>query len=290
MKIRLIKPVVLIVLGVIISTSGHAQAPIEKSVFWKISGNGLEAPSHLFGTIHIVCVDDFELSNEVVETMKKSEKFILELDMDDPKLTSKMQRLMVSAEMRNIQDDLSEEDIATLNAFLRANFGQGLAQIGVLKPFALSAMVTFKAFECETKQYETEIVSKAIEFEKEIEGLETIDFQMSLLDGFSREMQIDALMKQVKNPEATALVLNQIVEAYKLQDLSRMQALFDQYEDYEGFNEKMLYERNEKWIPNIEKYAKEGKTFIAVGAGHLAGDKGLISLLRARGYTLTPVK
>ena len=60
--------------------------------------------------------------------------------------------------------------------------------------------------------------------------------------------------------------------------------------DDQDFQEKLLNERNAKWIPVIEKNIALTPSFIAVGGGHLGGEKGVINLLRKKGYKLTPIK
>ena len=53
---------------------------------------------------------------------------------------------------------------------------------------------------------------------------------------------------------------------------------------------KALFKRNQNWIPKIEEKIKDHSCFIAVGAAHLPGDKGVLNMLKQKGYTVTPVK
>ena len=73
--------------------------------------------------------------------------------------------------------------------------------------------------------------------------------------------------------------LEEIVE-YTLHPLDNNQKFIDEF----------YYKRNEEWMPKIEKMTKGEAAFIAVGIGHLEGERGLLALLQARGYTLTPIK
>jgi uncharacterized protein YbaP (TraB family) len=57
----------------------------------------------------------------------------------------------------------------------------------------------------------------------------------------------------------------------------------------EGFQKKLLEDRNKAWIPRIDILCREKSSFIAVGAGHLGGPEGLIALLKKQGYQVTPV-
>jgi uncharacterized protein YbaP (TraB family) len=89
----------------------------QNSVLWKISGNGLQSPSYLFGTIHNICPDELELSPKVLEALNKSQQLILELDMDEPTFIQEMQQLSINSDMRNLSSLLSEQDIESLNSF-----------------------------------------------------------------------------------------------------------------------------------------------------------------------------
>jgi len=291
MKKLILKKIGFVLFLLLLGTSiSKAQELKSKSVLWKVTGNGLEKDSYLFGTMHHICEDDYFLSQQAKEAIQQADEVVLELDMDDPQMMVKMQQLSVDPQMRNIKDELSEEDAAIMDKFLTENYGQTLAQIGMLKPFPLTSMVLINAYECEnSKQYEAEIMKLANESGKDLKGLETVEFQFSVLDSFSREEQIASLIKQVKNPAAVALLLDKMVDAYKKQDLSALYKIMEEYEEYENFNQIMLSNRNIDWVPKIEKYAKEGSAFIAVGAGHLAGKKGVITLLREKGYKVEAV-
>jgi uncharacterized protein YbaP (TraB family) len=50
-----------------------------------------------------------------------------------------------------------------------------------------------------------------------------------------------------------------------------------------------LEDRNQRWIPQMEKMMESKSVFFAVGAAHLAGPEGVIELLIKKGYTLTPI-
>jgi uncharacterized protein YbaP (TraB family) len=52
----------------------------------------------------------------------------------------------------------------------------------------------------------------------------------------------------------------------------------------------LLYNRNRNWVQKLKTIMSEKSVTIAVGAGHLAGEKGVIKLLRKEGYTVKPVK
>ena len=267
----------------------QAQVPQEKALLWEISGNDLKKPSYLFGTIHMMCTEDFEMPESVKDAVSKSDKLALELDMDDPEIMAKMQQSSVNPGMQNIAKNLSEKEVKLLDDYFTSNYGQGIAQIGILKPFVLSSMVIMKAAACNLVQYEMEFVKLAQQQEKELIGLETVEFQMSLFDDLDYQMQIDALVESIEDEEETKKLLHLMLEAYQSKDIVELYQQMEEYEDIEGFNEKILDARNINWIPKIEENSKSASVFYGVGAGHLAGEKGVIALLREKGYSVKPI-
>jgi uncharacterized protein YbaP (TraB family) len=59
--------------------------------------------------------------------------------------------------------------------------------------------------------------------------------------------------------------------------------------EIDHMDDLLVFQRNQSWIPELEKVFASGDVFVAVGADHLIGDKGVIALLRARGYTITRI-
>jgi len=283
-RISLIFGLILMLVNPILS-----QTPKEKSLLWEITGNELEKPSYLFGTIHLMCSKDFKMPESVKEAVKKADKLALELDMDDPQMGAKMQQVSINPGRENIKNKLSEEDSKVVDEFFKSNYGQGIAQLGVLKPFVLSSMVIMKMASCDIVQYEMEFVKLAQQQEKEVIGLESIEFQVGLFDDLDYQVQLDALVESIKDKRETEEMLNAMMEAYFSKDIVKIGEIMDEHEEADGFNEKLLDERNENWIPKIEKNSKSASVFYAVGAGHLPGKNGVIAMLRDKGYTVEPI-
>jgi len=81
-----------------------------------------------------------------------------------------------------------------------------------------------------------------------------------------------------------------MVKLYKDQDLVGMQKMFEDDEEGIGkYEDVFLKNRNQNWIPVMEKMMSAKPTFFAVGAGHLGGSIGVIALLRKVGYNVKPL-
>ena len=262
----------------------------EKSLLWKISGNGLKENSYLFGTIHMICKDQFYMDERIENALASSKVLAMELNMADPNLMAEMQKLSVNPGFANIKGEFSAEQASALDKFLTTSYGAGLDQLGILKPFVLSSMVLVKMLPCtEQSSYELFLTEKAKEQSKTVKGLETVAFQMGVFDQIPQKLQIDELGKMVTNPEGMD-EFDKLVGAYLDQDLDRLYDLITENDMFREYGNLLLEDRNKNWIPKIEEMVKEQTTFIAVGSGHLGSETGVIALLRKAGYTVEAVK
>ncbi len=261
----------------------------ENTLFWKISGNGLEKPSYLLGTMHMLCNDEMVKKPALQDALSSSETVVLELNPTDPALLQEMQQLSVNPNFQNSYTGLPEEDYKLLDEFLTVKYGSGLAQLGILKPFALTGMVTVGYFSCtEPFSLETYFATKATTDNKPVIGLETAGFQISLFDKIPQDIQIQELIRGLKNDQGK-LELDQMLEIYISGDLNKLFGLMKENDLMTQFQKELLDDRNSAWIPKLEQLIRSGSAFIAVGAGHLPGEMGVIELLRKKGYTLEVV-
>ncbi|OOG73829.1 hypothetical protein B0E43_12925 [Algoriphagus sp. A40] len=261
----------------------------ESSLLWKVSGNGLEKESYLFGTIHLICKEDFLMDERILESFDKSEKLVMELDMSDPQLQSKMQLISMNPGMKNIQSELDPADVEILDGFLTQNYGAGLAQLGVLKPFVLSTMALMKTIPCEeVESYEGFFTDKSVESKKPIQGLETPEFQVSIFDQIPFEIQISELMKMLREDSGEA-DFRQMTDTYLSEDIEGLYDVMNSDGMVADYRELVLDNRNKAWISILEEEMNSNVLFVAVGGGHLGGENGLISLLRKAGYQVEPI-
>ena len=122
-------------------------------------------------------------------------------------------------------------------------------------------------------------------------GLESIEYQFDIVDKVSIEDQLTLLMEGTKEQEDGKDQFAQMVDLYKNQQLNTLYELtISESTGIDNFKTDFLDTRNSNWVPIIEESIKDSSVFIAVGAGHLAGETGVISLLQAHGYTVTALK
>lgn len=282
----------------------QAEAPavekysLENSLLWEISGKGLDKVSYLFGTIHMIGKEDFFLNESTKTAFDDSDRVTFEINMEEMNdfgiLFSLISKVMME-DGKRLKDLLNEEDYALVKQHF-SDAGLPLFLLERVKPmflatFAGGDMDPNSMSAGEVVSYEMEFMTMAQEKEKEMAGLETIEYQMSMFDSIPYTVQADMLVEGLKTDSLGSDQFADMVELYKAQDLDGMQAMFDAEEGGIGdYDQLLLVNRNKNWIPIMEKMMSEKPTFFAVGAGHLGGKLGVIALLRQAGYILKPLK
>jgi uncharacterized protein YbaP (TraB family) len=151
--------------------------------------------------------------------------------------------------------------------------------------------------ECETTaMMEQVIMQEAKQNNKKVKGLETMAYQAGVLDSIPYKLQAEQLVSYidevVRNKDKTGNTeLDEMMKAYKSQDLEKLEALMMKTDMGVGnFTEVLLYNRNRNWVVKLKELMPQKSLLVAVGAGHLPGEKGVINLLRKAGYTITPME
>ena len=266
-----------------------SQIPAEKSLLWEISGNGLQKSSFLYGTIHVICPDELVLSEKTKENFEKTEQLFLELDLDDPELTANMQKSMQNK--THLRKLLSTKDYRNVSTIFNDRIGYSLDVLGMIKPFYLLSFTYSPMIGCkEPTSIENSFLKMAKEQNKEVFGLETLEDQMKIFDGISQKKQAKMLRNYIKNFDKMQESFQQMLNEYKSQDLTAlMKASAAVNLKTNKYEHLLLDNRNEKWVAKMPQIAMQKSTFFAVGAAHLAGNNGVISLLRKAGYSVKAV-
>ena len=267
-----------------------AQNKNDNALLWEISGNGLQHPSYLYGTVHMICKKDFLLSEILKKKFSDTDKLFLEVDMDDPGMNMKMLQLAM-LQGKKLSDFFSTEDYEKLNVFFRDSIGMPLAMFNTMKPFVLFSIISLKTLNCdEQESYEMSFVKMAKDQQKEVLGLETIEDQMKIFDDMPDSVQAQMLMRYANEFHEQKEEFSKMITLYKQQNLAAIYNQTISSPDIAGSEDVLLFNRNRNWIPVMETAMKGSKIFFAVGAGHLAGNQGVINLLRSKGYSVKPVK
>ena len=261
------------------------------SLLWQISGNGLAKPSYLYGTIHIIGEQDYFLGKNVMKKLQKSEMLVMELDLSKIDVSA-LTKVSVLENGKTVKDFMNDSDYAVLRAFMEDSIGIKKFTFenlySKLKPFYIEQLVFFRYLGQEKESYEDNFKKLAEAKNIPQAGLETFEEQLKFLEDIPLENQLKSLVKTIKNYTTETQKLGELVKEYKAQDLPALTKSFEDDED-QVLKQKLVDKRNTSWIPKLKTFMQEKSCFIAVGAGHLGGEYGLIELLKKQGYTVEAI-
>ncbi len=263
------------------------------SLLWQISGKEMKQPSYLFGTVHIICDDKYVWTDAMKKRLALADEVCMEMDMDDPAIFMQIASGMAAPEGKMLSDYFSKEDFNLLKNYFRDTLGINIAAFMGMKPIVLQTLFIGNtvSVSCDSLiSYEVKIAEAASKSGKEITGLESAEEQIQLLDNIPIDSVVAELMRVVRGEAYESSELDNLMTAYQNQDIEAVYQ-FILTEDIPGDDLNIFIdERNQKWIERMTERMEQKPIFFAVGAGHLWGDKGLISLLRKEGYTVEPVR
>ncbi|MDN3686785.1 TraB/GumN family protein [Cyclobacterium jeungdonense] len=261
----------------------------EEGVFWKISGKDLRSSSYLFGTIHLMCEDDFQISQQVSKRLELAEALVMEVDLDDPDLYGSMMENMYNEEGQKITDFLSENEYEKIRDFLKERTGMDMDRMQSIRPMVLMSLIYPNLLECETMAFESELMQLAKAENISVLGLESVDEQLAFFEQIPLKEQYRSFFNYTENLEKGKEEFRKLMSSYREEDIAQLLELVTESPEYKDYKGILVDQRNENWIDTMGSMMQKGTMFFAVGAGHLAGEKGLIHLLKKEGYFLERV-
>lgn len=263
----------------------------DNTLLWEVSGGGLSKPSYLFGTFHLMCKNDINFSEQLKTAVSGADKMYMELDMDDPSVMMGGLLMMNMKNGKKLADLYSEADYNRVKMFFNDSLHMQMGFVEHMKPFMLVAMLYPKMMPCKTVSgVEEELMKLAKIQQKEIRGLETMEQQTAIFDSIPYEEQAKELLKSIDSLQDNRKYFDTMLRVYKSQRLKDIEAMFSKSEfGMQEHEDVLLYDRNRNWVTQLKDIMKKESVFVAVGAGHLVGEKGLVALLRKAGYKIRPI-
>ncbi len=259
-----------------------------QSMLWKISGKGLEKPSFLYGTIHIQDKRVFAYGKEVSEAFEQSEVYAMEIVLDE--ISKEDMEPVIYMKKKDLKDLYTQEEYDLIDEYCQKKMGVDLSFLGKMKPFFLSSqLMQIDMPKDMDRPLDADFLKKARQLGKKIVGIEKLKDQMAAIDQISIKEQAELLLKGVQDSVNNMEVFENLVKAYLHFDFESIQTLLSDTTLPEKFQEALLIKRNKKMARRIAKIAKKNSSFNAIGAAHLWGERGVIALLRKKGYTVEPI-
>jgi uncharacterized protein YbaP (TraB family) len=278
--------------GVALLGSFERLAAAEKRSLWRIQSDTNAV--YILGSIHYLKPQNYPLDPIIENAFKVTKKLVLEIDLESMEKEQE-QKLMflkgVYTDGRTLKDAVSPETYLLAGKELKG-LGLDIESLNQLKPWLVALTVT--ALKLQKLGFDPNygvdkyFYNKAKKENREVRGLETLDYQISLFDGMSQQMQELMLLQTLKDAHSIGETIETIVEAWVAGDVEALDGvLLRSLKHYPDVYRRLIVERNRAWIPKIESYLSQKENYlVVVGAGHLAGKDGVIEMLKAKGYSV----
>ena len=289
----------LITLLLVVAATLGAQAQL----LWKVSGNGLDKPSYLFGTYHLASLgikDSIAALPQVQQDVQQVYGEIIMADMMKPETLMQMQQQMMLPADTTLKSLFSPAEFETITQAVQEYLKVDIALLDRMKPAALMQQLTVLFYLKHTpgynpqEQLDASFQQDATKAGKKVGGLETVQSQLDILFNKPLRRQAEDLYCFLSNPAKAERQAKELIAAYAAQDLDTVLRLMEEKEGTkcDPTPEEMaqlLYDRNHNWAKQMPALMQAAPTLFVVGAGHLPGEQGLIKLLQGKGYTVEPL-
>jgi hypothetical protein len=289
---------VLLLLGFAPLARASEQAAEPQKLFcWKVTGPE-GGTAYLFGTIHVGRADFYPLPAVIEAAFKKANTLVTETDLTEEQSSNRLMKLVAQNGTYplgdSVENHIAEQTRAHLQPYMLKT-KEVASDYYRLKPWLLSvsiAVIETKRMGFDTSQgLDRHFVDEAVAMRKPIDTLETTGSQLELMNSFSEELQDRLLLSALLEAEHTSEVMERMLRAWKSGDadaLEETKTLYvHNYASLKPVFDKMFDQRNDAMTQKIDAFLATPKTyFVAVGAGHLTGERGILSQLRAKNYTV----
>ena len=280
-------------------SQGPAKAKAKKypSLFWEISGNGLTKPSYLFGTMHVSSKIAFNLADSFYLAIKNSEVVALETnpetwqeDMNNYDLGSSRYRYGFNPRAMNDMPN----DFLNIKTLRFGKYEKKLEVAMFSKPSMINNLL-YRSMSESTSDFEEDtyldlyIYQTGKKLGKKVAGVEQYEQSMKLMAEAFRDAAKEKNKKEKSFDYDEDFSPAKLQEAYRAGNLDQLDSINKLNSQSDAFDEKFLYRRNEIQANSIDSILKRSSLFVGVGAAHLPGNRGVIELLRRRGYKLRPI-
>ncbi|HMK17373.1 MAG TPA: TraB/GumN family protein [Chitinophagaceae bacterium] len=280
-------------------SQGPSKAKAKKypSLFWEISGNGLKKPSYLFGTMHVSSKIAFNLADSFYLAIKNSDVVALETnpetwqeDMNNYDMGSPNYRYGFNP---GITNDMPS-DFFNIRTLRFGRYEKKLEVAMFSKPSMINNLL-YRSQSDNNSDFEEDtyldlyIYQTGKKLGKKVAGVEQYEQSMKLMAEAFRDAAKEKNKKEKSFDYDEEFSPSKLQEAYRAGNLDQLDSINKLNSQSDAFDEKFLYRRNEIQANSIDSILKRSSLFVGVGAAHLPGNRGVIELLRRKGYKLRPI-
>ena len=264
----------------------------EKSLLWKVSND--KNSIFLLGSIHYLRKENYPLNKAILDAFAASKTLVLEIDLNSVAPEAAQRVTLEKAVYRDgttLPQNIAQ-DTYQLAAQRASDLGIDLRIMNPMKPwFAALTLVAIKlqALGLDANAgVDRYLANQAKRLGKPTRGLETLEFQIGLLDQLSKKDQELMLRETVTELELLDKNINEIVQLWLKGEGDQLaKLLLAGMMEYPDLHQKIIVERNRRWLPEIEKLIQQASgAMVVVGAAHLVGKDGIVEMLKAKGYSV----
>ena len=274
-----------------LGAAAHVRAD-EKSLLWKVSKGSSSV--YVLGSIHYLRSENYPLKKAILDAFETSKRLVLEIDLNATSGQAAQRLMLEKALFRDgtsLPQNISAETYQ-LAAERATQLGIDMGIFNPMKPwFAAINLIAIKlkALGLDPRRgVDQYLAGEAKRRGKPISGLETLDFQIGLLDQLSKQNQEAMLHETVSELDLLDRNIDEIVRSWADGDEAVLaKLLLAGMMEFPEIHQKVIVERNRRWVPEIEKLLEQGSgALIVVGAAHLVGRDGVIEMLKTKGYSV----
>jgi uncharacterized protein YbaP (TraB family) len=260
-----------------------------KSLLYEVKKNGHQT-SYLYGTIHLVPDSLFLFTKKLKKIISQSDEIIFEIvNFEDRQLIADL-ILQKDKNTFDLFTDSQKDSIITWGSQITEIDSELFQKIyDQLKPFNLLLLTNMEAMKDNVVMVDTELITFADEQRVFKSELESIAVQFSLFDQLPDSSMREMILNEMRQTKKDEQLKSELYHLYQSQDIEGLAKLINESEDNSAFTDTFIFQRNIKWLPIIIEKMLNKSCFVAVGAGHLGGNSGLIQLLKQEGFSVTPI-
>jgi uncharacterized protein YbaP (TraB family) len=273
--------------------ANYATAQVQKNaLLWEVKSKDGKMTSYVYGTMHLMDSKLFYFPKKLEKILLKSDVLCMEIaNLNDSDLSPDALFMTNETLTDYFNTDQMDSIYQWAERSMLMNKEQFDTNFNKAKPFLLMQFLLQSSLPENSKSYEKEFENLAIKNKISITGLESVTEQLNLFTSFNKKEQTEMVMSSLRDEAKAKSSFEQMQQIYLTQNLDNLYTFMKKESDSPIANSRVFLEnRNQNWIPQMEKMMENKSVFFAVGAAHLAGPEGVIELFIKKGYTLTPIK
>jgi len=255
-------------------------------ILWEISKPGIHH-SYVFGTIHSDDPRVTRLPQAVEQAFAYARSFSAELDMNDDTMRRTEQAMLLPPGSK-LQQLIGPERFQKCVA-LMADYDVPQSMVMRMRPWAVALQLNMPKPQ-NGEFLDLILYQRAVARSMPVYGLETMAEQTAVFDNMPLTQQVELLDQAIANYASMPAMIQSLIDLYLARDLAGLQAINDQQMQSAdaklaaSVEQRLILTRNHRMVLRMQPRLQEGYAFIAVGALHLPGEQGILSLLKQEGY------